>query len=370
MRVHLLEPYRTAFVARCVREGLIEVVPKEVEAESAGLALCGSDELVNDALQLAVLASDVSMVWTDGGSVALARGLPHMKASGIEHLGVLDLVAKYPDDIAEQQKTRWQSLSNVDDLWQLERDEIDSLSPLILSQMEARGKGLHWSLFRLLRALRLGEDRAVPVILSAVPPQLQRAAESILQIKPRLMHEIELPFIMTLQELRLTAATAGRRDARMAGAAPLVDGPRPDLATSGSQLWGLVVEELLGEQIQFPVPRSIRDVIVLRSRSEVADFRAFLIPFLDAVLTGQEDAARSLRASVKDCVKAFRRFPLTQRLARWTSYAGLAADVVEAVSGWVGIGIGTGLVGLGLEGLARKWKDQSSWVYMGTSGAA
>ena len=364
MKIHLMEPFRSAFVARCVKESLIQVVPPEFAAESPAIKKCGNPKLMREVLQLGVLASDVSMVWTEGGSVPKERGLPYMKVSGLENLGVVDLIGDYPPEIAATEKERWKNLGNLDELWKLEREEIDTFSPLILSQMEERGKPIHWALFRLLRAVRLGEDRAIPVILSAVPQYLSREAKSILDIEPRLMHEYELPIFMTLQELRLTTATAIKNGSRIAGAALEEKSQVDHVAKSSNQIWGLVVEELIGDHIEFPVPESIRDVIDLRNRSEIVDFRNFLNPFLDAVLAGNEKAAVRLRKSIRSCIKAFKRLPKTQRLARWTGYASLAVGAVEAATGLIGVSIGTGIVSIGLEKLAKKWKTQSSWLYL------
>lgn len=366
-RVHLLEPYRSAIVARSLQEGLIECVPPSAVAESMAVAKCGTAELISEALQLAVLASHVSMVWTEVGSVAKERGLSHMKLSGLQTIGVVDLIAEYPQDVATIELHKWDGLTNLNELWSLERDEIDAFAPLILAQLDARGKPVHWSLFRLLRALRLGEDRAVPVILTAVPPPLRQVAKSMLRIEPRKIHEIELPIIMELQSLRLTNATALKNGARIAGAAPVSEGREPAITGVVGNVWGLVVEELIGEELEFPVPASMHEALVLRNRIEIAEFRDFLMPFLDSVLRGDAGTVQSLRKEIKRSVKAFRRFPITQRIARWTTYAGLTADAIEAITGLMGVGLGIGIVGLGLDGLAKHWMEHGSWVYLAKS---
>lgn len=368
MKIHLMEPYRSAFVAQCVKESLIDTVPPDAASLSSAISKCGTPNLRNDVLQLAVLASDISMVWAEVGSVPKERGLPYMRLSGIENLGVVKLIGEYPPEIATIEKTRWKNLCNYDELWKLEKEEIDTFSSLILSQMEARGKPVHWSLFRLLRAVRLGEIKAIPIILSAIPSHLTNEAKGILSIEPNLLHEYELPIIMTLQELRLTTATAIKDGARIAGASLERTNQGIDAARTSNQMYGLVLEELIGENITFPIPSSIRDVIVLRNRSEIDDFRSFLNPFLDAVIAGDEQSFLHLRKSIRDCVKAFKRFPMTRRLASWTGYASLGLGAIEAATGLSGVSIGTGVVAIGLERLANKWKNQSSWLYLTNTG--
>lgn len=364
MRIHLLEPYRSALIARCVRESLIAVVPPDAEVASAAIRTCGTPTLIDETLQLLVLSSQASMVFTDVGSVPQERGMPHMKLSGLENLGIVDVVRDYPSDIAEAEKARWRDLRDLNELWKLEIDEIDALSPLILAQLEARGKPIHWSLFRLLRAVRLGEHSAVSVIASVIPVNLREAASSILRLQPRLMHEFDLPILMTLQQLRLTTSVARRDGSRIAGAGVDPALKVENVANATRAVWGLVVEELIGEEINFPVPASLRDVISLRSQQEIVDFREFLVPFLDSVLAGQATAMLDLRKNIRSCVKAFKRFPRTQRLARWVAYASLTAGGVEAATGLIGISIGTSLLALGLEALAKQWATQSSWLYL------
>ena len=364
MKIHLMEPYRSAFIAESIKESLIEVIPAEAVSESQGVKKCGTPKLISEALQLAILASDISMVWTEVGSTPKEQGMPYMKVSGIEHLGVINLIGEYPPEIAQKEKTRWKDLANLNELWTFEKEEIDAFSSVILSQLEKRGKPIHWSLYRLLRAVRLGENKAIPIILSSVPHSLAKEAKVILDLEPRIMHEFELPIIMTLQELMLTMETAYKNGAKIAGTS-FERIQQQNLAINQiDHIWGIVVEELVGESIHFPVPTSIQDVIKLRNKDEIVDFRNFLNPFVDSVLNTDEESFKRLRKNIKQCIKAFRKFPKTKKLARWTGYASVGIGVIEAAAGFTGVSIGTGLISYGLENLAKKWKNQSSWIYL------
>lgn len=368
MHIHLMEPYRSAFVSRCISESLIAVKANgygQVGDISDAVTTCGTPELIADALQLAVLAEDLSMVWTKAGSKALEQGLPHMEASGIENLDVIKLVDKYPEEVENEIRSRLQDVRSLNDYWKTEISEIDSFAPLILSQTKARGKPLHWSLFRLLRACRLENYRAVPLIMTVVPPELRSVASTIQAIEPRGMHPLEYPLLSTYQELRLTAATAELESAKIAGASPIVTGC--EVGEASSELWGLVVEQLAGEGIEFPVPQSIVDVVKLRAKPEIIDFRSFLMAFLDAVLQGNEEGAEDLRRGIRSCLKAFRRYPLTKRLASWTSYASFAAGVVGGLHPVLtASSIGGAVVSYGCSALADKWRQQSSWLWLST----
>lgn len=364
MKIHLMEPYRSAFIAESIKESLIEVIPAEAASVCQGVKTCGTPKLISETLQLAILASDISMVWTEVGSTPKEQGMPYMKVSGLEHLGVIDLIGDYPTEIALKEKTRWKDLANLNELWSFEKEEIDAFSSIILSQMEKRGKPIHWSLYRLLRAVRLGEDKAIPIILSAVPQYLTKEAKVILELKPRIMHEFELPIIMTLQELRLTLETAYKKGSKIAGTSFERIQQQNLPINQIDHIWGIVVEELVGESIQFPIPNSIKDVINLRNKNEIVDFRSFLNPFVDSVLNSDEESYKRLRRNIKQCIKAFRRFPNTKKLARWTGYASVGIGVIEAAVGFTGVSIGTGLISYGLENLAEKWKNKSSWIYL------
>ncbi len=370
-----MEPYRSAFVAKCLQDQLIQVEPIEqtelMMSQNPGMRLCGTPELIGETLQLAVLASGLSMVWADAGSAVKERGLAHMKLSGLDKIGVIHLIGEYPAEIASQEESRWVGYQGLGDLWKLEQEEIDALSPIILTQLEARGKAMHRSLFELLRARRLKEDRAIPFILSTVPDHLRKQADIILKLEPHLDYLYDFPIFMTLQELRLTTATAVKEGARIAGAAPcsVDDEEAKMMGREASQLWGLVVEELIDEKIVFPIPSEIRDVIEMRNRSEISDFRSFLIPFIESLLAGDENTAISLRRDLKSCVKAFRRFPVTKRLGKWTGYASLGVGAVEAATGLLGLSMGTGVVAFGLEALAKKWKSKSSWLWLANTGS-
>lgn len=372
-RVHLMEPYRSAFIARCAQESLIVSEPPGTLSSSDAIRTCGTPELIRDALQLAVLADDISFVWTE--PTGTAKDLPHLKLAGLEHLGVVTLVGGYPPEVADFEKRRWADAESLNDLWTIERDELDAYSSVILDQLQARGKPIHWSLYRLLRAARLGEHQAIPLILTAVPSHLSVAGNSILTVGPRTLHEYDLPILSSLQEIRMALAAAASSNSRVAGA-PLTDRNENSvgLASGGARIWAMVVEELVGQEIHFPVPTGVADVLKLRARTEIVDFRRLVVPFLESIARGDEEAVRRLHREIRQSVAALKRVPGTSRLARWAAYASLAAGVAEAVLaaldiGVVGPSLGEGLLAVGLDRLAERWKTESRWIYLARAGS-
>ncbi|MBN2575238.1 MAG: hypothetical protein JXP73_11805 [Deltaproteobacteria bacterium] len=361
MKLHLLEPYRSAFISRCVAEQFIEWVPPEAGDHSPALKKCGNPETVADTLQLAVLASEISMVFTDPGEKARRRGLPYMKLAGIQNLDVVRILQGYPEAVVAAKR---RTFANIGEFWTRYGHDVDSMAPLLLAQMEARGRGFPTVLFDLLKGVRRGDKAALAGLRDAVPRELASDAEIILQLTPETAHEIEPAIVATSHEIGVAEAWAAQDGTQLAGARPLTTPPSVPAGTGVRQLWGLVVQELIKEEIAFPVPERIADVLKLRNRAEVVDFRSFLIPFLDAVFAGDPQSVQRLQKDLKKCVRALRRAAYVRRIAPWMHYGSVPFLHAEHPA-FKALGLALHLPGPLAEKLAHRWEKAGSWFYLG-----
>jgi len=361
MKLHLLEPYRSAIIAQAIKEGFIRCVPEEAASQSNALRATGTPELISQTLQLAVLHDDISIVWSEVDNKKRWEELriAYMTDSGLQNLGALKLLP-HPD------QPGWQDAGdNVRDWWALEKDSTDAYKELILSQLEARGRHIHWAIFRLLRAVRLGEEHAVPLIASVIPPQYERLAQSIIE-NPSQVIDLDFSIMATLDELKAAFSLAETSQCKVGGAALEAEREMGStgLGRSASQIWAIVVDKLVEEEIHFPTPERLSDVLSLRESKEIIDFRNLLFPFIDSFTDGDFELIQKLRKEVASAAKAFRRFPKIRKLGSYVGYASIGIGVIEAVTGLVGPSIGAGLITLGLEGLAKRWEKRGSWLYL------
>ena len=266
MDIHLLEPYRSAFISQCLNESLIVTDPPNYAFLSPGIKATNIPELKEDVLQIAVLANNLSMVFTNVGEEVLKRNLPYMKDSGISDLGVIKLINKFPNE--DFIKQRWSSAKSLNDIWLIEKDELDIHRDLILSQLASRGKPIDLFIFNLLKAFRLSDDTTVKMLLNSVPYDLMKSVDTIVNNPEKSIYEFDMPIIMTLQELFLTHSNATTSGFKIVGAFPTLKNE----AQAINQIWAILIDKLLETDIDFPVPEKIVDVINLRNRPEIADF--------------------------------------------------------------------------------------------------
>jgi len=363
MKLHLLEPYRSAFVSKCVKESLIRSVPEDAYEHSPAFLKCGNEQFISETLQIATLASDLSMVWAKAGEKPVEKGMPYMELSGLENIGVIKLIDNFDKEDFENKSIKWKNLKNLDELWALEEKEIEIYSKIIFEQLAARGKPIDYTLYRLLRASRLHQYNDVELIKTTIPNELREVADDILRIEPRLMHAFELPIFMTLEEIRLTLSTAEKNNFKVIGTT-LTDDVKFESANKIKTIWAIIVEELLKEEIHFPVPSSLAEVVSLRSRNEIKDFRTYFNQLLDNLVLGNATEFGYIQGKIKDSIKSLKKFPRTKKLAKISTFVALGAGVIEALTGIIGPSIGIGVFAVGLEGIAKKWESNSSWIYL------
>jgi len=303
--LYLLDPYRAALASLALDEGLAtETTPGVYSREiKAGRNRRVRDEL----LQLLVLYDDVATCWGEPSSQRLAAGIPAIMAGPLRNLKISRFI-----EVPAQNK--WFALQTIVKVWESEKQDFDTLYPIILDQLSARGTPIHYSLVRLVRAYRLREVGAIPLVMSVMPRELSDTAHRILAGDREAIWSVEYPILNMLLEVRLLFAEAISTAGQIAATplVPYVERAAPPTA----HLFEVVVSELLEEGLRFPQPRNLSEALELRARNEIADFRHVFFSWLDTFMKGDVVDFVALRHEVRKAARAFRRLPNLQRFVR------------------------------------------------------
>ncbi|MBI4892594.1 MAG: hypothetical protein HY821_18360 [Acidobacteria bacterium] len=324
-----------------------------------------SEDRIAATLQLLLLDDDVSMLYVPPG-IGTRKRQPkgrHVDLASLKSLGILNLIE--PDKATCE---RIRGLDGPSEVWRALAPVVRDYEDLILAQLEAVGRPLHWSILRLLVAVRTGNWVLADLVLPSVPADYRDVADLIL-IEPLSM-EVFLALDRTVSDCAFQVEHASqlvsRGSMRIAGAGTDSAGRRPNQQVAGSsvQLWKLLVSELLSADIELPVPGKLSDVPRIRNLPEMQAFRSFFNPFLDAVIAGDAGAAVRLQKEIQSALRALRMLPMARAAVNWVTYAAIGIGVAEAFLGFAGPSIVAGLIPIGLQRLARKWEAQTSWVYI------
>jgi len=358
--LHLLDPYRSTLLSLAYDDGLArETVP----GIAGHLFRAGRHpETRHDLLQLLALYDDVSTFWSDPWPEMIAAGLPGVVAQGLRSCGICSLVDARDDSV------KWTALDGTAKAWRMEADSFDTYYTVVLDQLVARGIPIHYSLARLLRAWRLGEVGAIPLILSTVPIKLRPVAARLLADDPEIEDLLDQPILDVLCEVRIAISRAERMGGQIA--ATRLDAEIVPAVSAATQLLEIVVSELLDQDLVFPQPRNLSEALELRHNAHVKEFRDVYFQWLTTFMPADISRFQRLRRDVVTAAKSFRRLPHVQRFARLSGYASVAVGIVEALVGMAGPSIVLGLTGLGLDRLATVMKRSTNWLYICRSKSA
>jgi len=368
MQIHLIEPYKSALILQAINEGLIQWEGSN-QLILQRLKKTISNDVLAQVLQLCVLYDDISIFWAKPDSQAIDQtkkhGLPNANIKGLESLGIVDLLS-VPNDVIESERSK--GFTKISDVWKQNIEDIDLYENFVLSQISATGAFLDWSIYRLIRAYRLENYDALPLIQSVIPHKYKDLEKYFLENpdSSELIANVDFVLISKAIELRYSFDNAINRNSKVAGAPPI----HPDAGDidtseySGNILWKIVVETLLGEGIDFPIPSSFKDVLKLRKLTAVQDFRDYLFQFMSSITSVDEQGINTFRREIKTSLKAFKQFPRLHRMAKIVGYASLPIGALEALTGLIGPSLVLGVSALGIEALAQRWKKAGSWLYL------
>lgn len=357
MKIHLLQPYKMAITLQAINEGFAR--PKSQEGTYfKNLRKYVNDDLIAETLQLCVLYDDISMFWAElPEKVAEKRGFfDYITSTGLKELEIVQFL-----EIPVRKGV------DIRGAWKFEHTFLDLYQDFVLAQLSIEDRlPFHWSLFRLLRAKRLGYNSAIPIILQTIPKEYYSFANDILSDPPWLIEKVDLPIISISGELRLAFDHAIKNGYKIAGVAPQIISAveNTQVTNSPALIWKFVLDTLLGENILFPVPTSLKEVLKFRNSSEIKAFRSFLFPFIDSVIEGDIETIFRLRKETLSVARHFKRFPVVKKIGNYAGYTSLGLSAVEALMGSFGPSLVFGLVPLGLEKLAKRWEKVGSWLYL------
>jgi hypothetical protein len=167
----LLDPYRSALIARAFDELLLQV-PPDLNIQGAPLFKIGRDRKFQDSvLQMALLFDDLLVVYHK--DTADNYPLPTLSLQALADEGVLNFAAA-PTEFDRSAP----NASTIEGLWQAADANFRLWAPLIVPMLTAKGFFPHSSLVYLLRAKRLG--LATTRLAQAVPYRFTRERDNIL----------------------------------------------------------------------------------------------------------------------------------------------------------------------------------------------
>jgi len=360
MRTVLLEPYRSALILRAVDEGLLRPDP----IDGPGITLRRNtigQRTIDDALRLAVLSDELAMMWVDPRELPPeAKRLDHIYESGLGNTGIVEYI-RIPEELVGCGK----GLTRIEAVWEREADLVKSYERLILSQLQAKGYRLHWSILRLLRAVRTQDRIAISLLEPCIPKQDRPLAHDI--IRGRSHIGIDLTIINAAHEIKLAVEHATSMGCKLAGIPPEgVEMPSDEsnAAESVLQVWRVCIDVLLGERMSFPIVSTLAEAQQLRRSPEIAEFRFALRSFADELSDGSVTSLAKLRKQVLSSARAFRRFPKVGKFGNFATYVSFASGLAESIAGFFGPSIGLGILALGASGLAKSLEKKGKWLYV------
>lgn len=253
MKLHFLEPYRSALMVLALEENLTDGVNANVREISPAYQAANSKDLLEETLQLLVLGDEISLLWTHVSNTEDYddRGYPYVKTSGLESLDILRLIGVDNDEFL---KNEWPQGTDFLSIWNGKRDLIDSLYPVALSQLSSRGKNFSIGIFRLLRAHRLGETNVIPLIYSTLSNPEKEAADIILSGDPNAELIFDMPILGTFRHICVGLADHKNNQSKLVGLPfseiPTLSSKNKSTAphTNANEVYAFLVETLLGSK--------------------------------------------------------------------------------------------------------------------------
>jgi hypothetical protein len=360
-RIVLLEPYRKAVVTQAITEGLGRVV----ESHTNKLRSPATSDDIAKTMQLLVLYEHVNIMDTtmsheeehlESDPMARLLGLRYVNLEGLKRSGIVDFTVVQSHEASPQ-------LTEIPGWW-LDHDHfLIEYESFLLGQLSMVGFDIHWSLLRLLSAIRTGNELRMRLLESSVPGSETEMAKVFMRYawEREFIFGVDAQIIAAVVCLETSFGLALNSNSYVAGTEPTL---HTDRGSSAHILWRILVDRLVPEGIDFPVPQSFSDVTRLRNLPEIRAFRDFFFPFLDAAISGDMDSFRRFQGELSSVIRRLKRLPIMKKAILWSTYASIASGVVEALTQSLGPSIPLALLPLGLERLAKRWEKRGSWLYL------
>ena len=347
----LLEPFRTALLMESVQEGLVPM-PGGRKAP----AFTPNPDIQRLARQLLVLfESPLVISYDPKESIVERKGVTFFNLSW-DRLGDLGLVEFVAPDYTRSYPSLEYKVNSFDEWWSNNNVLIDEWETLLIAQLNGRGKLPDPLMYEALKAVRLGRLSKHSLIGGQDAIKVDAFMELVKRGGAR---ELEIAVLFTLNELAATheIIKEGQTDVAHSQLWKPVASRSVD-HSKVADVYEIVLETLLGEKLMLPALQTIKDAAALRQEPLMQDFRVVFHSWLQTFRRADADAEMNLRRDVRRTVLKFRNYPHLDRLSKFVAYASLPLNFV--VGPWASTGIGVS--GLGLEGLARRWRRESNWL--------
>jgi hypothetical protein len=355
----LLEPYRSAILAQGIIEGILRS-PVEDMIASPTMRIGGDPVLRRKALRLTLLFDELQLVHHEerGATERLAaRGYQALSVLPLRTIGLVEFAGSAP---AKERLTAFHGIHSLEEWWTAERELIETWEPLILGELLLKGFIPDVSFYHYLKAVRLGQNREATMYTSSHSVRERAQLAMLINPAPGGL-PLDFSVFTALNELLQADDLVKSSGVRVAHHNLHVSEPPVAVTEAAETVLRVVIEELLGFELELPTISSIRQVLALRGNPDVVSFRDQFQPWLDALSRGDDDAERRLRKEVQKAARAFRNASRLERLNDALAFLALPAGFIPGAWG-IGLGTALGITGIGLGRLARRWANGSRWL--------
>ena len=352
----LLDPYRSALACRGIAEKIL-VTPTGLDVSKTPTFQLGNDsDLQATVMQFVTLFDDVSIVQHEPNEhedKVLA-----LRWSPLRNMGVVDFTAEKGD---EKRSNRWKTVSSLEELWSIERGNLDAREAFIIPMLLLKKIIPHKALYFFLRAVRLGDNDLIGKTEKEIPPEFSDWIMPVKYPDQQTMFNLDFLVFTALNEFMETEVLVEKKQCRVAHAAFnetfLYRGN--DVSKGSKKLFEVVIEELLKERFLFPVPETLKEIQTLRARPDIAAFKSTFQPWIDLLAAGNLHEEKRLRKEVKAAIRSFEKAPRVRRINKLLTYLTLPVELLTLPGS---VGLSTALAGIGLDKLAEQWQKKGKWV--------
>lgn len=347
----LLEPFHSALNVMGIESGILDI-SDTIDRTKLPFWTPGSKATVKSTLlQLLLLYEDVRIVYarsdySQAMQIKQLYGYTPLSADALADEGLVLLEEPSFPPIPDH-------VNSSAALWEHVLPEIEPDLPIILSQLDARGKKIGWDLWEWFNRLALGDEAEIPARL----PDDQRTMAMSMASDPESMMGYMLAFTgtaSTLATCRRCVQDAGAELASSTMVCPLSQQPDP---RSDEYMLRFMIGEFLGRNVKFVLPTSLREVVALRNDPAISDFRELFFQIRGLLLNARIEEAKEARAKILSTCRKFEHHHRVRALSELAGYATIPAALIDP---WTASGLV--VAEKGLAKLADRWRSQSGWL--------
>ena len=362
----LLDPYRSALLAMGLNERML-ASPRGVDYTKSSTHRLGSDAgLQSTVLNFAMLYDDLSIVQHENRGQAEelnAQGLLTLSALPLQDMGIVRLTDR---NVAPPWNNAVATPKSYEEFWHAIKSDLESLEPILVSYLVAKGVVPHPLVYQYVRDQRLGGSVSVSTRLENVPPEYIDIAVFFAKHASgtQALDFFVFTSLSELLEAEEEVTATGCAVAQPIGSVAKTFGG--NTAEGANQVVEIVVDELLVDGFELPVPRSLDEARTLRQQPDMQSFRRTFQPWVESLAEGRLADELKLRTEVKAHCRAFRNSPRVKRISDILAYVSLPVGLIDLVTPTFGAatvaGTALGIAGIGLPMLAERWQKKGRWV--------